>query len=103
MKLVDKVDLDVGETRRSTLRSVEVLGIPLPMVLALVINLAVVFMWLGRRDDRLETVIEQNKEIKEALYRQADATRDFALRDDRISELGRRVSILEQISDGRRR
>lgn len=105
MKPIRQVDIDVGDVKEDHQRapwSVAVLGVPLPMVGVLLAQTVAVVFWLGQQSTKLDTVIDQNKEIRTEIYKQADATRDLALRDDRISELGRRIENLERYIDGRR-
>jgi Tfp pilus assembly protein PilO len=83
--------------------SVAGIGIPLPLAAVIMVQTAGFVFWLGRSADKIDTVIEQNREIKAELYKQGDATRDLALRDDRIAELNRRVDLLERFIDGRRK
>jgi hypothetical protein len=108
MRLVDigveqAIKQGQGEPPREPRWSVAALGVPLPMVVALLAQTVVVVLWAGRQSDKLDAVAEQLKEIKTEVYHQTDATRDLALRDDRIAELQRRVQILEAYQDGRRR
>lgn len=103
---IRKVDFDVSQPPEVPHRSpwsVAVLGVPLPMVGVILVQTVTVVFYVGQQSTRLETVIEQNKELRDAIYRSTDASRDLALRDDRISELGRRVEILERYIDGRRK
>jgi hypothetical protein len=83
--------------------SIAALGVPLPIVATLLAQTVAVVLWVGKQSDKLDTVIEQQKEIRTEIYKQGDATRDLALRDDRIAELGRRIELLERVIDGRRR
>jgi hypothetical protein len=103
MRVVRDVDIDVGEDKPRPHWSIAGLGIPLPMVAVLLAQTVAVVMWVGKQSDKLDTVIEQQKEIRAEVYHQNDATRDLALRDDRIAELARRIQILEAYVDGRRR
>jgi hypothetical protein len=102
LRAVD-VDLDQGGGPTRQPWSIGALGVPLPIVATLLVQTAAVLLWVGKQSDKLDTVIEQQKEIKAEVYHQNDATRDLALRDDRIAELARRVAILEGYVDGRRR
>lgn len=96
-----QVDIDVGDSRPRW--SIAGLGVPLPMVAVLLAQTVAVVMWVGKQSDKLDTVIEQQKEIKAEVYHSADATRDLALRDQRIDQLERRMTIIEGYIDGRRR
>lgn len=73
------------------------------MAAVLLLQTVSAVLWFDSKFSKLDTVIEQQKEIRAEVYRQNDATRDLALRDDRIAELGRRIQMLEQYADGRRR
>jgi hypothetical protein len=97
------VDVDLGESRPAAPWSIAALGVPLPIVATLLAQTVAVVLWVGKQSDKLDTVIEQQKEIRTEIYKQGDATRDLALRDDRIAELGRRIELLERVIDGRRR
>jgi hypothetical protein len=98
----DDVDIDVGTTREPRW-SLAALGLPLPQVGALLAVVVPMIVWIDARLSKIDTVIEQNKEIKADIYHQAEASRDLALRDQRIDQLERRVGNLEAYIDGRRR
>jgi hypothetical protein len=95
--------MDVGEDKPPPHWSVAGLGVPLPMVAVLLAQTVAVVLWVGKQSDKLDTVLESQKEIKAEVYHSADATRDLALRDDRIAQLTRRVELLECYVDGRKR
>jgi len=93
--------MDVSEAPARAGWSLADLGLPLPTVAALLVAGAGLVLWLDARLAPIPIIVEQNKEIRAELYKQRDAERDLALRDDRIAELGRRIQILE--TEGRRR
>jgi hypothetical protein len=98
---LQKLDLDVGEPEAEFARparqwSIAALGVPVPMALAMFAQVVLLVLWVGRQSDKLDTLIESQKELKAEIYKQPDALRDLALRDDRIGELARRVQLLEQ-------
>jgi hypothetical protein len=101
--LKDRVDIDVGEDKPRGHWSIAALGVPLPIVATLLAQTVAVVLWVGKQSDKLDTVLESQKEIKAEVYHSADATRDLALRDDRIAQLTRRVELLECYVDGRKR
>jgi len=105
-----EVDVDLGDSATNGQRSrthggwsIANLGIPLPMVAVLLVQTVVVVLWVGKQSTKLDTVIEQTRAIQTEIYKQGDATRDLARRDDHIAELGRRIELLEKFNDGRRR
>ena len=97
-----QVDLDIGEPQPPRGRSVAGLTLPLQWVGMLLLQTALGTVWLDHRFGGLETEIrDQGKELRAEIYHQQDATRDLALRDQRIDELTRRIAILEGYIDGR--
>jgi hypothetical protein len=99
----EKVNIDVGQDRREPRWSVAALGLPLPFVGVLLLQTVIGVLWLDARLGKIDTVIEQQKEMKQQIYQQNDAARDLALRDDRIRQLTRRVDLIECYQDGRKR
>jgi hypothetical protein len=96
------IDMDTSETpRRAGGWSIEDLGLKLPTAAGLLLLYGGAVLWIDSRLAPIPIIAEQIKEVRAEMYKQGDASRDFALRDDRISELGRRMSILE--TEGRRR
>jgi hypothetical protein len=99
-----EIDVDLGEPERGRAPaprpawSVAVLGVPLPMVWLVLVQTVAVAFWVGQQSTKLDTVLEQQKESRAETYKQADATRDLALRDDWIAELGRRMELVEKRS-----
>jgi hypothetical protein len=96
-----EVDADPGEPERERPAhrppwNVAVLGMPLPMVGLVLLQTVAVAFWVGQQSTKLDTVLEQQKEARAETYKQADAARDLALRDDRIAELGRRMELVEK-------
>lgn len=85
-----EVDIDVGDPDPPQ-RNVGGLTIPLQWASMLLLQTALAAVWL---DHRFE-------ELRAEIYHQQDATRDLALRDQRIDELTRRISILERYADRR--
>ncbi len=97
MKVVPShVDIDVSKDKRW---SVAALGVPLQWVGLLLLQTVSVTLYLEHRFGKVEASIERFTEERHEIYRQGDAGRDLALRDDRISELGRRIAILEAHMD----
>jgi hypothetical protein len=95
-----KVDLDVGDPEPSPPLprqpwSIGSLGVPLLVAIGWLISSATLGLWLGRQSDKLDTVIEQQREMRAEVYKQADAVRDLALRDQMIAELRARMQWLE--------
>lgn len=72
------------------------LVIPVTVVAVVLAQTVFVSVWFGRRDDKLDTVIETVREIKASQYTQGDAAKDLALMHSEISEVRRRVEVLEQ-------
>lgn len=96
-----EVDIDVGEPSGPR-RSIAAFTLPLQWVGVLLLQTGLGMGWLDHRFGGLETEIrDQGKELRAEIYHQQDATRDLALRDQRIDELTRRISILEGYIDGR--
>jgi hypothetical protein len=93
-----EVDLDAEELEHKRSRrqqwSVAGLVMPLPMVGLLLLQTVLGTLWLDSKLAPLATVAEM-KEIKAEIYKQQDATKDLALRDDRIAEIIRRLELLE--------
>jgi hypothetical protein len=96
------LDVDTGKPERRPW-SITAMSLPVPVVAVLLVQTVSLVLYFGSQGTKLDSVIESNKEIKAELYKQGDATRDLALRDDRIAELTRRILILEQYIDGRRK
>lgn len=95
-----EVDIDVGDPRGP--RSVSSLTLPLQWVAILLVQTVGGTFYLDHRFGGLEAEIrDQGKELRAEIYHQQDATRDLALRDQRIDELARRIAILEGYIDGR--
>lgn len=72
------------------------LVIPVTVVAVVLAQTVFVSVWIGRQADKLDTVIETTKEIKAAQYTQTDAAKDLALVRSEVSEVRRRVEVLEQ-------
>lgn len=97
-----EVDIDVGEPDPPR-RGAGSLALPLQWVGMLLLQTALATVWLDHRFGGLENEIrDQGKELRAEIYHQQDATRDLALRDQRIDELTRRISILEGYVDASR-
>jgi hypothetical protein len=97
------IDIDVGEARQAPSAARLWRDIPLPIAAAILIQTGGIVYWAAQQSTKLDTMIMQQQEFKTELYRQVDATRDLALRDDRIVQLERRIASLEQVIDGRHR
>jgi hypothetical protein len=82
--------------------SVARLVMPLPLVGLVLVQTVLGMAYLEHRFARVESAVDRWQDSKPD-YRQQDAARDLALRDDRIAELTRRMAILEGYNDGRRR
>jgi hypothetical protein len=97
-----KLDLDVGDPDPEFGRplrqpwSIASLGVPIVLVAVVVANTLYIGLSQGRKDEKLDIVVDLVKEMKAEIYRQPEASRDFALRDERTGELARRVQLLEQ-------
>jgi Tfp pilus assembly protein PilO len=102
---IRKVDLDTGDTgdRPRHPWSLTAMSLPLPVVAVLLVQTIGLVFTIGGAFNKLDAVIETNKEIKADMYKQTDASRDLALRDQRLGECERRVGLLEQYIDGRRK
>lgn len=97
---IREVDLDIGEPVPRAPRSS--FALPIQWVGMLLVQTVVVTVWLDHRFGDIEAEIrDQGKELRAEIYHQQDATRDLALRDQRIDELTRRIVILEDYIDGR--
>jgi hypothetical protein len=76
-------------------RSIGALAVPIGLVGVVVANTLWVGLSLGRRDDKLDTVVESTKEIKAEMYRRDDAMKDREIINVKLDGLERRVTILE--------
>lgn len=99
---IDVDEPDMGGRRDRHAWSIASFGLPLPMVAVLLVSYGAAVLWIDSRLAPIPIIVEQNKEIRAEQYKQGDAVRDLALRDDRIAEMGRRIELLERLSRGGR-
>jgi hypothetical protein len=101
------VDIDVGQTPRREAEdarwSITRLGVPVSKVAAMMLTYGLALLWIDNRLAPIPILVEQNKEIRDSIYRQDLAKKDLEIRDDRIAELTRRVGVLECAQEGRKR
>ena len=91
-----EADLDVGEPRgpRSPrAKSILALAVPIGSVAIVAVNTFWVGAALGRRDDKLDNVVDTVKEIKAEMYRRSDAE----VLNVKLDNLERRVTTLEAV------
>jgi hypothetical protein len=86
----DAVDLSPPRNR-----SIGTFVVPIGLVAIVVANTLFVGLSLGRRDDKLDTVVDSVKEIKTEMYRRSDADKDREVVNVKLDGLERRVTILE--------
>lgn len=84
------VDIDVGSPSPRG-RSVSTLVVPIGLVAAFIANTLWLGFSAGRRDEKLDTVVDSVKEIKTEMYRRSDAE----LLNLKIQNLEKRVDALE--------
>lgn len=82
-------DVDVGASPRS--KSISTLVVPIGLVGVVVANTLWLGFSAGRRDEKLDTVVDSVKEIKTEMYRRSDAE----VLNVKITDLTRRVEVLE--------
>lgn len=92
----DEIDIDVGEAEHGRRWSIARASIPLPMAGLVLVQCLGGSWWASGLSSDVRAVIKHQEAMEQQAYQQKDAERDFALRDDRISELGRRVETLER-------
>jgi hypothetical protein len=90
-----EVDVDVGEPPGppSRNKSILTLVVPIGLVAVVVVNAVWVSFSAGRRDDKLDNVVDAVKEIKSEMYRRSDAE----VLNVKMDNLDKRVTILEAI------
>ena len=66
MQVVRDVDMDVS--KRDPKWSITNLGLPLPTVIVLLVQTVTAALWIDGKLAKLDTVIEQQKEIKAEVY-----------------------------------
>jgi hypothetical protein len=93
------VDIDVGKRRTW---SIEGVTVPLTLVGGLLLQTAFFAFWLSGLSSDVKTLTKNQDKADVLVYKQSDATKDLAVRDQRLTDLERRVRDLEQIADGRK-
>ena len=85
-------DVDLSPPRSKSITTLVVpIGLAVAVIAAAVANSAWVSFSAGRRDEKLDTVVESVKEIKAEMFRRSDAE----VLNVKINDLERRVGILE--------
>jgi len=69
--------------------------VPIGLVAIVVANTLYVGLSQGRKDEKLDTVVDSVKEIKTEMYRRSDAEKDREVVNVKLDGLERRVTILE--------
>ena len=82
--------------------SIASFNLPLPIVGWLLIQTVAGTLYMDRRFSKIETAIEQQKADSNESYRKDIAAKDLQMRDDHITELRRRIEVIECHMDGRR-
>ena len=95
------VDIDVTKPPPERW-SVASLGLPLPMVAIAVFQTAGFALAWGQLSSDVHTLMRNQDKGESQVYQLKDAQRDFALRDQVVEQLTRRVAQLEQ-NDGKHR
>jgi hypothetical protein len=103
-----ELDVDVGESGRAAAHarpgwSIAGFGVPLYTVGLLLGQTVLGTLYMEHRFGRLESSVDRFTEDRRELYKQGDATRDLARRDDQIEELKRRLAAVEANQVGRGR
>jgi len=87
-------DVDITPPRT---KSIMALVLPVGSVAIVVVNTLFVGVSFGRRDDKLDNVVDAVKEIKTEMYRRSDAE----VLNVKMESLDRRVTILEAVHQRR--
>ena len=103
-----ELDVDVGESGRGSVQahsgwSIAGFGVPLYTVGLLLGQTVLGTLYMEHRFGRLESSVDRFTEDRREFYKQGDATRDLARRDDQIEELKRRLAAVEVNQVGRGR
>jgi hypothetical protein len=83
-------DVDVSAPRA---RSIMSMVIPVGSVASVAVSTILLGVSFGRRDDKLDNVVDAVREIKTEMYRRSDAE----VLNVKLGDLDRRVSILEGV------
>jgi hypothetical protein len=76
-------------------KSISTMVVPIGLVAIVVANTLYVGLSQGRKDEKLDTVVDSVKEIKTEMYRRSDAEKDREVVNVKLDGLERRVTILE--------
>jgi hypothetical protein len=84
---------DDGDLSLPRTKSLLSMVVPIGSVAIVVVNTLFVGVSFGRRDDKLDNVVDAVKEIKTEMYRRSDAE----VLNVKMNDLDRRVTILETV------
>jgi hypothetical protein len=99
----DDIETDPVTDKREPSWSLTSFGLSLPTVAVVLVAYGGGLLWIDHRLAPVDSMPEQIKELRDSIYRQDLAQKDLQLRDERITALQQRVSVLECEVEGRKR